>query len=1092
MLTAFRIATLMGSVSLLSLTTALAAQAQTALSAQTAQTAPPAQMAQAADDQVPEQVLVTGSLIHGAVAIGVPVTNFTTQDFTETGSVFTGELFRKVPAAVVSPGPSAVNGGGAKQERITQVNLRGLDSKGPRELLMVDGVRFPPQADGGCGRDPSIIPALALDRVDILVDGASATYGSDAITGVINLILKRGYDGAITQTHVSAPTDGGGGWLFQASQLYGRTWDGGDVTVTYEFMHQNPVMRPHSNFTLDFSPWGLGNGSPIGASLPGTVSTGAPVVNNGQGRSGVGTICSNCFSIPKGIGANFDPSLNGGIGPTAPGSAATISWALLKTDTGVNNEFDPNRTGWEFAQQERNAFVATFDQRLYPGVSFFFTGFYSNRRVVERAEDYYSTGASNGLHTFTVPTINPYYPTGAPAGLQVSYALDDAEYPPWIDAYELSQHYQFGFNLDLPFGWKGQIYDSRSYESNKFIGYSVNDNAASIALGNTVGGVSKPAAVPYLNLFCDPRAFQCNSPTTIAFLGGERWNGDTWQEEIKGGQFDGSLFDLPAGQVKAAIGGTYASDNIVGQRYNNYSLTPLAVPPGTLPYGNVPADLNQAAAAYDSEPYAVWAGFGQIDIPVFGENFNFPLFRQLDLEVSWRHDQYSSPNGKLQGGTSNPKVSFNWLLDEAAGVTVRGSWGTSFRFASIGEYSPVVSDGITPYGIGSAAALSIICDSQGQAPSGSLAATLRAAGFACGAAPGGITWSGAPQSALRSYTDAAGQPATREGGTALPPEKAINYSLGVEFAPTIDFLRGLDLQATFYSIKINGEIGKPTHGTSQSLADPTQRLFNIVPSDLGCPISANLHPTTCAPFETMVIAALSDVASSLPVSSASSVFWIGDGGSTTSGYVKVTGIDFSASYDLDLGDYGEWNTGITGTYYLNNQEQLVTGAAAVNYLHQNLAPIAGVTQNGVATIPRLNYQARLGWSNGPYSIIGFLNFQSHYFQTAASVPSNVNLQCTSSGGTVGGGTFPCAISNFSLIQPNFVTIDLSFGYHTGETPSNDYLKNITLQLTVQDLFDRHSPFAYLPNFSGATQANSYDPLRQNQGRTIGLTVIKNW
>ena len=116
MLTAFRIATLMGSVSLLSLTTALAAQAQTALSAQTAQTAPPAQMAQAAADQVPEQVLVTGSLIHGAVAIGVPVTNFTTQDFTETGSVFTGELFRKVPAAVVSPGPSAVNGGGAKQE----------------------------------------------------------------------------------------------------------------------------------------------------------------------------------------------------------------------------------------------------------------------------------------------------------------------------------------------------------------------------------------------------------------------------------------------------------------------------------------------------------------------------------------------------------------------------------------------------------------------------------------------------------------------------------------------------------------------------------------------------------------------------------------------------------------------------------------------------------------------------------------------------------------------------------------------------------------------------------------------------------------
>ena len=52
--------------------------------------------------------------------------------------------------------------------------------------------------------DPSIIPALALDRVDVLVDGASATYGSDAIAGVINVILKRGFDGAVTLLHVSS------------------------------------------------------------------------------------------------------------------------------------------------------------------------------------------------------------------------------------------------------------------------------------------------------------------------------------------------------------------------------------------------------------------------------------------------------------------------------------------------------------------------------------------------------------------------------------------------------------------------------------------------------------------------------------------------------------------------------------------------------------------------------------------------------------------------------------------------------------------------------------------------------------------------
>jgi iron complex outermembrane recepter protein len=1085
-----RIATLMGSVSLLSLTTALAAQAQTA---------PPAQMAQAAPEQVPEQVLVTGSLIHGAAAVGVPVTNLSTQDFAETGAVTIADLFRSsVTSAVVAPESSAVNSGG-QQTRLTRVNIRGLDSQGPRSLMLIDGVRYPPQTDGLCSIDPSIIPELALDRVDILTDGASATYGADAIAGVINILLKRGYDGATTLLHFDAPTDGGGGWKVQGSQLYGRTWDSGDITLTYEYTHEQPLTHPHSNFTMNYTPWGLDNRSPIGASLPGTVSTGAPVVNNGLGTSGAGTICSNCYSVPKGTGANFNASLNGGIGPTAPGSASTISWAQLQTDTGVTNEFDPNTTGWELARQDKNSAVATFDQRLFtrdglqPGVSLFFSGFYVNRRALERAEDYYSTGAANGVHTFTVPTTNPYYPAGAPAGLQVSYALDDQEYPPWVSSFEISQRYQFGFNLDLPFNWTGQIYDSRSSEADEFIAFSVNDNAAEIALGQTVNGVSKPAGVPYLNLFCDPKAFQCNSPITIAYLGGERFNQSLWQMEEKGVHFDGPLFDLPGGPVKVAVGATDDSNNVVLQKYNNYSITPLSVPPGYLPYGHPPADLAAQPVGYDSEPYAVWAGFAQLDIPVFGDNFNLPLARKLDLEASWRHDQYSSPNGKLEGGTSNPKLAFTWLVDQTIGATVRGSWGTSFRFANAGEYSTVGSDTITPFGFSGISPLSINCNAQGQATGGSLDATLIASGFACGPAPGGLTWSGGPQAVLRSYVNAAtGQQQTRAGGTALPPESGKNYSLGVEIAPTIDFLRGFDLQATFFSVKINNQIVRAAGGTAASLADPTARFLAIVPSDLGCPISANKNPTSCAPFEAMVTAALTDPASSQPLSQASNVYWIQDAGNIAGGMSHYDGVDFSASYDLDLGDLGAWNTGIVGTYYLHQWQSLAPGVPPIDLLHQNLGSIAGVAQNGVETGPRMRYRARLGWSNGPYSITGFMNYESHYFLTNEGTPPNVNLQCTSSGGTVGGGTFPCAINNFTSIEPNFITFDLSFGYNTGDAPSNDYLKHITLQLTVQNLFDRLSSFAYIPNFTGGQQANAYDPLRPNTGRVIGLTVIKNW
>src|SRR5579864_2761371 len=476
-----RFATLMGSASFLTLTSVVGAQAQ-----QVAQ----AQMAQA--EAVPEQVLITGSLIHGAAAVGVPVTNLGVQDFTETGNVTIGDLFRTVPQANVAPGPSAVNSGG-HQERETRVNIRGLDATGPRSLLMVDGVRFPPQADGLCAIDPSIIPALALDRVDILADGASATYGSDAIAGVVNVILKRNFDGAVTLLHYQQPDIGG--QQVQASQLYGRTWDGGDITLTYEYINENQVKgTAHSKYTVNYTPWGLDNRIPIGSSIPGTISTGAPKVNNGNGIPGVGTVCSNCFVVPKGTGANFNAKLNNGLGPLTPSGAATLNWGGLAP--GVN-EVDPLKQGWEEAAQQKNSFVATFDQRLIEGVTFFATGFYSNRRVEELLPTDYSQGITNEIQTFAVPTTNPYYPNGAPNNLQVSYSFGK-ELPPSIPAYELSYRYQYGVNLDLPFGWSGQIYDSRSYDSNKYVANFVNDKSVNVALGNTVSGVSKPASVPYL------------------------------------------------------------------------------------------------------------------------------------------------------------------------------------------------------------------------------------------------------------------------------------------------------------------------------------------------------------------------------------------------------------------------------------------------------------------------------------------------------------------------------------------------------------------------------------------------------------------
>src|SRR6267142_1595589 len=125
-----KLTTLLSSASFLTLVNAMSAQAQ-----QVAQ----AQLAQAGPMEVPEQVLITGSLIHGTAAVGVPVTNLSTQDFAQTGALTTSDLFRSIPSANVSPGPVATNSG-ANIDRGTRVNIRGLDGNtGVRTLLMVDG-----------------------------------------------------------------------------------------------------------------------------------------------------------------------------------------------------------------------------------------------------------------------------------------------------------------------------------------------------------------------------------------------------------------------------------------------------------------------------------------------------------------------------------------------------------------------------------------------------------------------------------------------------------------------------------------------------------------------------------------------------------------------------------------------------------------------------------------------------------------------------------------------------------------------------------------------------------------------------------------
>ncbi len=92
------------------------------------------------------------------------------------------------------------------------------------------------------------IPIDAIDRIEVLTDSASAIYGSDAVAGVVNVILKRNYDGAETSLSYGLATHGGGTEK-RASQLFGTHWNGGDVLIAYEHSQQDVVDARDREFT---------------------------------------------------------------------------------------------------------------------------------------------------------------------------------------------------------------------------------------------------------------------------------------------------------------------------------------------------------------------------------------------------------------------------------------------------------------------------------------------------------------------------------------------------------------------------------------------------------------------------------------------------------------------------------------------------------------------------------------------------------------------------------------------------------------------------------------------------------------------------
>jgi iron complex outermembrane recepter protein len=188
-----------------------------------------------------DEITVTGTHIRGTTNSPSPVLVFTRDDIDAAGANTIQDFLQSLPqnfgsvsantiAADAGRGTNGVNG--------SAPNLRGLGAGAT--LVLINGHRVAPGNFDGSFVDISMIPLTAVERIEIVTDGASAIYGSDAVGGVVNIILRTKFDGTETRVQYGSVTDGSSHNV-QVGQTVGTDWTGGSGVLSYQYFDQTPL-----------------------------------------------------------------------------------------------------------------------------------------------------------------------------------------------------------------------------------------------------------------------------------------------------------------------------------------------------------------------------------------------------------------------------------------------------------------------------------------------------------------------------------------------------------------------------------------------------------------------------------------------------------------------------------------------------------------------------------------------------------------------------------------------------------------------------------------------------------------------------------
>jgi iron complex outermembrane receptor protein len=629
--------------------------------------APTAPAEQPADTTTPD-IVVTGTLFRSNRDTVSPITTLTAANLDKAGITNIADAVRSISADNSGSVPSAfANGFGSGG---AGVSLRGLTVNST--LVLIDGIRttYYPYADDGQRAfvDLNSIQKSNISRIDVLKDGASSTYGADAIGGVVNIITRKeikGFEG-MAEGGISQRGDGGEQRLTLSAGFGDLAEKGFNFYVTGEYEHDSLISAADRGFpynTADLS--GIGgdnfnvdspeNGGAFGTRLGATSAVVRPSRE---------TVAGNIFSGQFLLVDPADP--NSGAQPTRILNPAGCRQNGLTTQhsdaTGAYCEENTIPYGTLQPEQTRYGATARLTANVGDNAQAYLTGTYYHSKVYSEAAPF-SIRQRNPINTtnLVLPAIlsngqlnpnNPYAVAGCVEAVscvdaQISYA-----FPELIQrATTINNVYRVAGGISGKFGdgWAYSVDATYARSDVKGIneGY-INIAGLTAAIANGTYNFVNPSLTPQ-------SVIDSLSPAAITTAKSELY--------MIQGNLTKELFQLPGGALQVGVGGSVRRETLNNPNANA---------------NNAFLGLNAVTAAGKR---TIWAAYFEVDAPVL---------TTLDINASGRYDHYSDGFSSF-----SPKIGAKFT--PVKGLMLRGTYSRGFRAPSFAESQSGAVIGYTNY-----------------------------------------------------------------------------------------------------------------------------------------------------------------------------------------------------------------------------------------------------------------------------------------------------------------------------------------------------------------------------------------------------------